>query len=160
MTSEEELFQEAVRLAAQGFYVDGIDRFRQVIAQHPQGDLADDASYNIGLTYFKLNQFEPALAAFRRTIADYPEATIDPGQFQNEEGKTAAKAHLGCISCLLAMGRVNDAKEALAKLRDCPESGIVGPEGSFRSFHALGEELIARFEEQQFLEISEQSSDR
>ncbi len=160
MTREEELFQEAVRLVARGFHMDGIGRFRQLIAQHPEGDLADDASYNIGLSYFKLNQFEPALGAFRRTIANYPEATIDPGEFQNEKGKTVAKAHLGCISCLLAMGRVNDAKEALANLRDYPESGIVGPEGSFRSFHALGEELIAKFEEQQFLEISEQSSDR
>jgi len=159
MTREEELFQEAVRLAAQGFYVDGIDRFRQVIAQHPEGDLADDASYNIGLSYFKLNQFEPALGAFRRTIADYPEAAIDPGEFQNEKGKTAAKAHLGCISCLLAMGKRSEAKETLAKLRDYPESGIVGRGGSLKSFHALGEELIAKFEEQQSLEISEQSSD-
>jgi TolA-binding protein len=159
MTREQELFQEAVRLVAQGFYVDSIDRFRQLIAQHPGGDLADDASYNIGLSYFKLNQFDPAVAEFRRTIADYPEATIDPGEFQNEKGKTAAKAHLGCISCLLAMGKLDEAKETLAKLKDYAESGVVGREGSFKSFHALGEELIAKFEDQQILEISEQSSD-
>lgn len=159
MTSEEELFQEAVRLAAGGFYLDSIDWFRQVIAQHPEGDLADDASYNIGLSYFKLNQFEPALAAFRRTIADYPEATINPGEFQNEKGKTAAKAHLGSLSCSLAMGKLDEAKETLAKLRDYPESGIVNPDRGFRSFQDLGEELIAQFEGQQVLEITEQSSD-
>ena len=159
MTTEQELFQEGVRLTSQGFYMDAIDQFRKLIAEHPEGDLADDASYNIGLGYFQLNQFEPALAEFRKMIGNYPEATIEPGELQREKGKTAAKAYLGCVSCLLALGRLDEAKEALARLEDYPESGVVGEDGSFKSFHALGEELLATFEEQQVLEISEGNAD-
>jgi TolA-binding protein len=156
MTNDEELFQEGVRLTSQGFYMDAIDQFRKLIAEHPDGDLADDASYNIGLCYFQLNQFELALEEFQKTIAQYPEASIDPGELQQEKGKTAAKAHLGCISCLLGLGKLDEAKKALAKLKKYPESGVVGQEGSLKTFHSLGEELIAKFEEQQVLEISEE----
>jgi TolA-binding protein len=157
MTREEGLFQEGVRLTSQGFYMDAIDQFRKLIAERPDGDLADDASYNIGLCYFQVNQFELALEEFHRTIAQYPDATIDPGKLQQEKGKTAAKAYLGCISCLLGLGRLEEAKEALARLKAYPESGVLSQDGSFRAFHVLGEELIAKFERHQVLEISEES---
>jgi TolA-binding protein len=156
--TEEELFQEGVRLTSQGFYVDGIDKFRKLVAEHPKGALADDASYNIGLCYFQLSQFERALAEFQETIEDYPDATIEGGELQQEKGKTAAKACLGCVSCLLALGKLPEAKENLAKLTEYPESGVAGQDGSFKTFHAVGEELLARFEEQQVLEISEEES--
>lgn len=154
--TQEEYFQEGVRLTSQGFYLDAIDQFRKLVAEHPEGDLADDASYNIGLCYFQLDQFELALEEFRKTIAAYPEATIDPGGPLQEKGKTAAKARLGCVSCLLGLGRLEEAKETLAKLKEYPESGVTGQDGSFKTFHALGEELVAKLEEQQVLEISEE----
>lgn len=153
MTGEQELFQEGVRLTAHGFYLDGIDRFRKLVAEHPEGDLADDASYNVGLCHFQLNQFEVALAEFQKTIANYPEAAIDPGGLQREKGKTAAKAYLGCISCLLALGKLDEAKQTLANLKNYPDSGVLGHDGGFKAFYVLGEELIAKFEEQQVLEI-------
>ena len=154
--TQEEYFQEGVRLTSQGFYLDAIDQFRKLVSEQPEGDLADDASYNIGLCYFQLNQFEPALDEFRKTIDAYPEATIDPGGPLKEKGKTAAKAYLGCVSCLLGLGRLEEAKETLTKLKDYPESGVTGQDGTFKTFRALGEELVAKFEEQQVLEISEE----
>ncbi len=54
-----------------GKYEKAIEEFRDLLKEDPDHELADDCQYRIGLSYYKLEQYEQALIEFDRAFA-YP----------------------------------------------------------------------------------------
>jgi tol-pal system protein YbgF len=55
-----------------GLYPLAIQGFEAFIKYYPKSDLADDAQYQIGESYFQSQKFPEALAAYGRVISDFP----------------------------------------------------------------------------------------
>lgn len=56
----------------QGRYALAISGFEDVLATDPQGDLADNAHYWVGESYFAQRQYERAIGSFDTVVRDYP----------------------------------------------------------------------------------------
>ena len=122
---EIELFTQAIRLAKDEFYFDAIHLLEEFIVEFKNSELVDDAIYDIGLCYFKLNQFERAIEKFELIISQYPDSTIYSLNAENEFGKTSTKALFGIFNCYLAQGNIESAKQILAKLKNDDKSYII-----------------------------------
>lgn len=57
-----------------GRYEAAIQGFRDLLARYPQGDLADNAQYWIGESYYVTRQYEPALAEFSKVVSGFPDS--------------------------------------------------------------------------------------
>lgn len=145
----EQDFLHGVELFQQKDYSGAEKVFEGVIAADPQGDLADDALYNLGLGYFQQNLFDKAEAAFKKLIEEYPDSTI--AEFENsfEHGKTPAKARLGLVNCYLALGRENEAWQTLEELESFSDSWVMvaGTDNTplKKTFHQLAKELLDKY---------------
>jgi tol-pal system protein YbgF len=62
------LYDNALRLYYDEQPREAIAEFTRVLETAPTSDLADNAEYWIGECYYKLEEFEPALAAFKRVF--------------------------------------------------------------------------------------------
>ncbi len=147
MAEAADIFSRAVQLAHGEFYVAAIEQFRRVTEMESGEGLPDDAQYNIGLCFFKMNAFDRAKTEFQRVIDEYPDATIATDECPGEIGKTAAKAHLGLLMCALATGDRTEADAQMEALLQYPESYVVDEAEGRRTFHQLGEELIENYED-------------
>lgn len=58
----------------QGRYALAISGFRDVLDSDPRGDLADNAHYWVGESYFAQRQYERAIASFDTVVRDYPDS--------------------------------------------------------------------------------------
>jgi len=58
-----------------------IQGFETYLRTFPKSDLADDAQYNIGETYFSDVKFTEAIAAYDRVIASYPNGNMVPQSY-------------------------------------------------------------------------------
>jgi len=56
----------------QGRYALAISGFQDVLATDPRGDLADNANYWVGESYFAQRQYERAIESFDTVVRDYP----------------------------------------------------------------------------------------
>ena len=56
----------------QGRYALAISGFQDVLATDPSGDLADNAHYWVGESYFAQRQYERAIDSFDTVVRDYP----------------------------------------------------------------------------------------
>jgi tetratricopeptide (TPR) repeat protein len=122
---EIQYFSEGLNLAKNEFYLDAINKFKMLIDEYPQSDLADDALYNVGLCYFKMKQFELAIETFNQVINNYPDATISALDNVNEFGKTAAKCHYGCFQCYLILNKKENAEEEIKNLKSFNQNTYV-----------------------------------
>lgn len=57
-----------------GAYSIAVNFFEKALALDPESDLADDASYYIGMCYYQDGKFESALLAFAKFINNYPDS--------------------------------------------------------------------------------------
>jgi tetratricopeptide (TPR) repeat protein len=118
-------FIEGIKLVIGEYYIDAIHKFNMLVEESPERDLADDALHNIGLCYFKMNQFELAIDTFNQTISSYPGATISVYDHENAVGLTAAKCYYGIILCYLALGKRELAIEIKTQLDQFSENTYV-----------------------------------
>jgi tol-pal system protein YbgF len=58
----------------QGRYALAISGFEDVLASDPRGDLADNAHYWVGESYFAQRQYERAIDSFDIVVRDYPDS--------------------------------------------------------------------------------------
>jgi TolA-binding protein len=138
------MFVQALQHVEAECYVDGITSFRSILETEPSDSLADDAMFNIGLCYLKIQQVARAREAFSKVLSDYPDATIDHAPDQREFGRTAAKALLALVELSLAEGNRTQALEYADQLRDYSESYILmGDYGEKKSFLQLAEERLS-----------------
>ena len=61
-----------------GQWMLAIQGFEAYIKTFPQSELADDAQFYIGQTYYADGKFEEAVTAFDQTLAAYPEGNVVP----------------------------------------------------------------------------------
>lgn len=135
-------FAAAVELASRDFFFDAVAAFRSFAKEDPKGDLADDAIYNAGLCLFRLGRYDEALAHFERVAKEYPRAKIRAVAGAQEFGRTAGKAHLGRLRCLLALGRREQAQATLDALNAYPDSYVIDDQGRKRTYYELGIEAL------------------
>lgn len=139
---EIQYFSEGLQQAKQEFYLDAINKFQLLIDEYPNSDLADDAQYNIGLCYFKMKQIEQAIEAFKQVIINYPDASISSLDNASEFGKTAAKCHYGIFQCLLLIGKEEEAKKELEKLKPFNQNTYVLIDEKKINYEELAKEII------------------
>ena len=142
---EIQYFTEGLSFAKDEFYLDSINKFKILIDEYPQSDLADDAMYNVGLCYFKMKQIEQAIETFNHVIINYPDATISVLDNGSEFGKTAAKCHYGIFQCFLLLGKEEEAKTELTKLTPFNQSTYILLEGKKVSFEELAKEILNNY---------------
>ncbi len=134
-------FLEGLDFVKSKFYIDAIEKFKQIISSYPNSELVDDAEYNISLCYFELNQFETAISNLNNLIQNYPEGTITVLGAGNEFGRVAAKAYLLLLNCYLALDQVKKTEEILTHLADYDDSYVILTNKKITYFE-LGKEAI------------------
>lgn len=141
---EIKLFTEALQLAKDEFYLDAIHVLQNFIIEFKDNELVDDAIYDIGLCYFKLNLFESAIKNFELIILNYPNSTISSLNGGNEFGYTSTKALFGIFNCYLAQGNIKAAENIHTKLKNDSESYILVNNKKVR-FYNLAKRLMDNF---------------
>lgn len=120
-----ELFEQAIELLNNNFFIDGIEKFKELIELDPTGDLADDAQFNIGLCYMKMNVPKKAIENLWKVINEYPDSTIAFSEQNQEYGRTPAKAYLGLLNCYLQLDNTKLISECLEKLQAYEDSYVI-----------------------------------
>lgn len=75
-TEAEQHFEKANDLRKLSDYEAAIDEFEQVINLAPKSEIALNAQYWIGQSYFEMRQYDAALLAFQKVLDDYPTSSI------------------------------------------------------------------------------------
>ena len=135
-------FTDGLQLVKKEFYLDAINKFQILIDEYPNSDLADDSLFNVGLCYFKMNQLELAIEVFNQVIINYPDASISTLDNANEFGKTAAKCHFGIFQCFLLLGKQDDAKKQIERLKKLNQNSYIVIEGKQITFLKLANEMF------------------
>src|SRR5947207_620691 len=76
-----QLYNEANADYMMGQFGLAIKGFEAFLSYYPKNDMADDAMYNIGQSYFNDNKFTEAAAAYARVISDYPGGNQVPNAY-------------------------------------------------------------------------------
>jgi Tol biopolymer transport system component len=71
-------FKKAIDLLKQTQYQDAIAEYERVISLLPESEVALDARYWIGQSYFQMGKHEEALSIFKKLIQEYPGSAIAP----------------------------------------------------------------------------------
>ena len=56
----------------QKHYQEAVSAWKEVLANHPNGTLADKTRYHIGIAYVNLKQYDNGIQAFRQVLSDHP----------------------------------------------------------------------------------------
>lgn len=145
---EIQLFSEGMNFAKEEFFLDAISKMEELQNDFPNSELIDDAIYNIGLCYFNMNQFEKAIKYFKKVIDEFPDGTISVLNGANEYGNTGAKCWYAIMNCNLAMGRVDNAKDALKELANYKDSHILQNDEKKITYEELAKNAFNLFENQ------------
>ena len=135
-------FIDGIKLVLGEYYIDAIHKFNMLIEESPQSDLADDAMHNIGLCYFRMNQFELAIQTFNQAISSYPAATISVYDHENAVGMTAAKCYYGIFLCYLSVGKRDLAVEMKDRLNQFSENTFIKIENQKITYSELVYNLL------------------
>jgi TolA-binding protein len=71
-------FKKAIDLLKKTQYQDAIAEYEKVISLLPDSEIALDARYWIGQSYFQMGNHDEALSIFQELIQDYPGSAIVP----------------------------------------------------------------------------------
>ena len=68
--SEATLAKDSVE--QQKHYQEAVSAWKKVLANHPNGTLADKTQYHIGIAYVNLKQYNHGIQAFKQVLSNYP----------------------------------------------------------------------------------------
>ena len=71
-------FKKAINLLKQTQYRDAIAEYEKVVSLLPDSEIALDAQYWIGQSYFQMGRHDEALSIFKKLVQEYPESAIAP----------------------------------------------------------------------------------
>lgn len=94
-------YQAAFDALKQGRYDESASLFRAFLRAWPAHELADNAQYWLGESYYVTQNYESALATFRELVAAFP------------DGEKTADAELKIGYCLYELGQYDAARAAL-----------------------------------------------
>jgi len=75
---QQALYDQGFDFLKKSQYIEAIGLFEQLVAQFPDGGLADDASYWVGEANYVNRQYEAAIQSFRKVVAQYPQSDRVP----------------------------------------------------------------------------------
>jgi tol-pal system protein YbgF len=75
---QQALYDQGFDFLKKSQYIEAIGLFEQLVAQYPDGGLADDASYWVGEANYVNRQYEAAIQSFRKVVARYPQSDRVP----------------------------------------------------------------------------------
>jgi len=78
-SEEKKAYLAAFDLLKQRHYDDAVRAFEDLLARYPNGELADNARYWLGETYYVQRDYAAALTEFQRVLANYPVSPKVPG---------------------------------------------------------------------------------
>ncbi len=91
-------YDQAMDALKQKKYATAIKLFRNFVRKHPSGDLADNAQYWIGESYYAQKKYEEAIIEFEEVLQKYPKGDKVPAAllkeglaFQRLEDKNTAR---------------------------------------------------------------------
>ena len=93
--AEQAAYDSAFEMLKQGRYGEAIAAFENMVAQYPNGALADDSQYWVGEAWYVTRDYERALSVFKQVVSRYPdsprvpEALLKIGYVQQEVGAKA-----------------------------------------------------------------------
>lgn len=67
-----QVYDQATQDLTQGRYALALQGFREFLKANPQSELADNARYGVGESYFALARFDSAATEYERVTKDYP----------------------------------------------------------------------------------------
>ncbi len=70
------LYQKAIILGLRGRNTEKLVALEDLVNKYPRSEYADDALFQLGLTYMEMRQFNPAISAYQRLVADYPNSDL------------------------------------------------------------------------------------
>ena len=76
--SEQATYDAAMAALRSGSYDKAIATFGEVVANYPKGDLASNAQFWIGESYFTKGDLQNAIAAYRKVLSDWPDSRKAP----------------------------------------------------------------------------------
>ena len=103
--AEQAVFQQAQLDFQAGNYQPAVEGFTRLIQNRPTSVLLPDAYQRRGVAYANLEQHEPAVADFRKVLADYPRSAA------------AQQALYGLQESLTALGRTEEFDQAVAAFK-------------------------------------------
>lgn len=107
-----QLYDQATQDLTQGRYALALQGFRDFLRANPQSELADNARYGVGESFFALARFDSAATEYERVARDYPTGDRVPASLY-KLGLSQEK-----------LGRAKDAKKTFEDLlKRFPDSG-------------------------------------
>ena len=97
-------YEQAFNLLKQAHYEQAIQALRAFLEKYPTGEYSDNAQYWLGEAFYVMRQFEPALAEYKKVIANFPQSPK----------YTHALLKIGY--CYHELGRIDEAKQVLQSL--------------------------------------------
>lgn len=97
-------YQQAFNQLKQAHYEQAIQALQSFLQKYPTGEYSDNAQYWLGEAYYVLRQFEPALAEYKKVIANFPQSPK----------YTHALLKIGY--CYHELGHIDEAKKVLQSL--------------------------------------------
>lgn len=76
--AETKAYEAAFNLVKSADYKAAVPAFNSFLKQHPKGNLAGNATYWLGLSYYSLGNYKDAVATQQRLVKDYPQHTKVP----------------------------------------------------------------------------------
>jgi tol-pal system protein YbgF len=76
--AEKQAYDEAFAALRDGRYAESARRFQAFLAEHPQGELADNALYWLGESYYVTQNYRIALDTFNDLLARFPDSAKAP----------------------------------------------------------------------------------
>ena len=76
--SEQATYDAGMAALRSGSYDKAITSFREVVTNYPTGDLASNAQFWIGESYYTKGDLENAVAAYRKVLSDWPQSRKVP----------------------------------------------------------------------------------
>jgi tol-pal system protein YbgF len=107
-----QLYDQATQDLTQGRYALALQGFREFLKANPQSELADNARYGVGESYFALARFDSAAVEYDRVARDFPKGDRVPAALY----KLALSQE--------KLGRTDDARKTFEDLvKRFPDSG-------------------------------------
>jgi len=76
--SEQATYDAGLAALRAGSYDKAIASFREVVTSYPTGDLASNAQFWIGESYYTKGDLDSAVTAYRKVLADWPDSRKAP----------------------------------------------------------------------------------
>jgi tol-pal system protein YbgF len=76
--SEQAAYDAGMAALRAGSYDKAVSTFREVVTNYPHGDLAPNAQFWMGESYYTKGDLESAVTAYRKVLADWPDSRKAP----------------------------------------------------------------------------------